>query len=266
LLESLSDPRFNVRFEAIVSVARMMPDERLIKALVDILHSDEPAFSVIAAWALGRIGDSQAVEPLRRALDSKYRSVKAHSTIALGTLGDKEMIPQLIKRLREEPDQGLKLAYASALGMLKVQEAAPMLLELLCSTRSESSQEQLGLSLARIIGEEGRYIHLLRQWKTEPGTVASQIMNSVKKGLAKGAKRGSLLLDKAEQCRSAFSREDLALAFRMLGEIIELAPKQGLSPSIRSILRAASTQLREGLDPNPTYVLLALHGMEVGYK
>ena len=66
LLEALDDPRFNVRFEAIVSIARMAPDERLIDALGEVLDGPEPALSTVAAWALGRMGD-----PLRdRAAES----------------------------------------------------------------------------------------------------------------------------------------------------------------------------------------------------
>ncbi len=263
LLESLSDPRFNVRFEAIVSVARMMPDERLIKALVDILHSDEPAFSVIAAWALGRIGDSQAIEPLRRALDSKYRSVKAHSTIALGTLGDKEIIPQLIKRLEEEADQGLKLAYASALGMLEVQEATPLLLELLRSDQNESDQEQLGLALARIIGEEGRYIHLLRQWKTGPGTAASQIMNALKRKFGKKMRKTDQLMITINECEASFAREDLSKGIHLLREVLEQLPMESFPDGARLILSTCIRQLHEPLEYGLVYALLALHVLDV---
>ena len=33
LLEALADPRFNVRFEALISIGRRGPDERLLDAL-----------------------------------------------------------------------------------------------------------------------------------------------------------------------------------------------------------------------------------------
>ena len=82
LLEALADPRFNVRFEAILAIARMPPEARLFAALAEILQGNNPALSVIAAWALGRIGGEQAREPLRQGLDARYRSIRAHSARA----------------------------------------------------------------------------------------------------------------------------------------------------------------------------------------
>jgi hypothetical protein len=45
----------------------MPPDPRLIDALVEILEGSELALTVVAAWALGRLGDMRACEPLHRA-------------------------------------------------------------------------------------------------------------------------------------------------------------------------------------------------------
>ncbi|NOR84277.1 MAG: hypothetical protein GQ526_12375, partial [Ardenticatenales bacterium] len=96
LVESLADPRFNVRFEALISAARGGPVPRLREALVEILRGPEPALSVVAAWALGRMGDQEAIEPLRAGLDSSYRSVRAHCARSLATLGDAEGVPLLL--------------------------------------------------------------------------------------------------------------------------------------------------------------------------
>ena len=68
-------------------------------ALVKVLNGEEPALSTVAAWALGRIGDERALEPLRTGLDARYRSVQAHSARLLGTLEDVEATPILFERL-----------------------------------------------------------------------------------------------------------------------------------------------------------------------
>ncbi len=158
LLEALEDPRFNVRFEAIISIARMPPDPRLRQALVEILDGSELALTVVAAWALGRLGDKEAIDPLRRALDSDYRSVRAHSARALGALGAREIAPTLLERLDEESDKGLQMAYASALGNLQTTEAAPKLLELLAATDNKGARMELALTIARILGDEHNFI------------------------------------------------------------------------------------------------------------
>ena len=98
LFEALADPRFNVRFEAILAMARLPAEPRVIEALAEIVGQAEPALSVVAAWALGRLGDPRAIAPLRDGLHSQYRSVQAHSARALGTLRDAELEGALLQR------------------------------------------------------------------------------------------------------------------------------------------------------------------------
>jgi MFS family permease len=112
LVEALQDPRFNVRFEAIISAARMPVDPRLTAALIEVLRGTELALKAMAAWALGRIGDESALPALREELDAPYRSIRAHAARALGALHDRTMIPELHNRLLVEQDKGLQMAYA----------------------------------------------------------------------------------------------------------------------------------------------------------
>ena len=181
LLESLSDPRFNVRFEAIVAIGRTRPDEQLIAALTEVLHSTDPSLSVMAAWALGRMHDERAKAPLLAALDSEYRSIRAHSARSLGTLGDTAVIPILLVRLDTERDRGLQIAYASALGQLQAVEAAPRLARLLYQEADEVLRRELALALARLVGEEHHFVQLQRQMKVEPGTMLSQAVSALSK-------------------------------------------------------------------------------------
>ncbi|MEP6985171.1 MAG: MFS transporter [Chloroflexota bacterium] len=138
LLEALIDPRFNVRFEAIISISHMDSDPRLVKALCEFVVGTELSLSVVAAWALGRIGDKDAIPALRHGLASQYRSIQAHSARALGTLLDDESAPVLLERLKTESDRGLRIAYSSALGNLRVSEAIPTLFEILAQTEMKA--------------------------------------------------------------------------------------------------------------------------------
>src|SRR5690606_18546998 len=76
MIEALADPRFTVRLEATISIARMKPHPRLTEALINLLTGTELALSAMAAWALGRMGDKSAVPALRAELDSPYRSIQ----------------------------------------------------------------------------------------------------------------------------------------------------------------------------------------------
>ena len=182
LLASLADPRFNVRFEAIVAIGRTRPDEQLIAALEEVLHGNDPALSVMAAWALGRIHDERAREPLHEALDSGYRSIRAHSARSLATLGDETAVPELLQRLQVEPDEGLRVAYASALGKFQASEAIELIQPLLADTKDEMARAELALALARMIDEEHNFVRLWRQTNEDPGTTfAQELMGIAKK-------------------------------------------------------------------------------------
>jgi MFS family permease len=261
LLEALEDPRFNVRFEAIVSIARMPADERLINALVEILEGSELALTVVAAWALGRLGDPRAIEPLRRSLHSSYRSVRAHSARALGALGDRESAPLLLERLESEEDKGLQMAYASALGNLQWVEGIPKLLRLLAQTQNPGARLELALTLARIIGGEHTFVSLLRQVRSDPGTATAQALNTYRRRNEKKLDKG--VLSQILACEDALARGEIDHGCRLLGELIPELPLQSMSRPRAEILQECGTQLAASGADHTEYILLAIHALIV---
>jgi MFS family permease len=260
LLEALEDPRFNVRFEAIISIARMPPDPRLIEALVQILEGSELALTVVAAWALGRMGEDHAIEPLRRALDSPYRSVRAHAVRALGALHDRELAPLLIGRLEQEVDKGLQMAYASALGNIRAAEATPQLLALLARTENKGARLELALSLARIVGDEHYFIQLVRQVRADPGTAMSQAVTIWRRRLDKKSPMDAALLS----CETCLAHGDLDQGSHLLAQVIGNLPTPPgqhvpVEQAARQILAECARQMNETGVEHLEYVLLALH-------
>lgn len=264
LLEALSDPRFFVRFEAIAAIARRGPDDRLTDALVGVLMGDDPALSTVAAWALGRIGDERAIEPLRAGLVSRYRSVQAHCARSLGTLGDLKVAALLMDRIKSEADAGLQIAYASALGKLGVDEATDPLLKLLHSHEDELSRRELALALARIVGNEHHFIRLLRRAEMDLGTVSSQEISALNKALAELGMEGGDLATALDDCAEALARNDLGRGVELLIRIIQYSPLAGAGTSYVSILDECAARLNEFGESRIEYMLLALHTMTVG--
>lgn len=265
LLEALADPRFNVRFEAIISIARTRPDPRLTEALLNILNGSELALSVIAAWALGRIGDRCAVEPLRKGLDSEYRSIQAHSARALGTLGDREIVPALLERLECETDKGLQMAYASTLGKLEANDATDQILHLLKITENEGARMSLALALVRIVGDEGHFIRLFRQARDDTGTTTSQAVTALKRKIAKSYHDNHALLTTMNDCGETLARDDLTQGARLMSRFIRLLPLDRFEPSCRLILRDCAACLEESEPIRLEYILLALYVMAEGW-
>jgi len=255
LLESLQDPRFNVRFEALVAIGRTRPDEQLLNALVEVLNGSDPALSVMAAWALGRMGSAQGQEPLREALDSGYRSIRAHSARSLATLGDDSVIPLLRARLAAETDHGLQIAYATALGKLGDESVTLLLLELLAEEEEPIARAELALALARLGGDENSYIHLLRQVRADLDTAVFQALSTL-------AKKWPGQAETIQRCATAFSlgRHEEALALlQKIGE--KAGAERPLSPSNEAILGEALVRLGEFGLARREYLLLALHAM-----
>ena len=259
LLEALADPRFNVRFEAILAMSRLPAEARVIEALAEIVSQAEPALSVVAAWALGRLGDRRAIEPLREGLRSQYRSVRAHSARALGTLHDEELESDLLGRFLAEQDHGLRMAYASALGKLDTQEAAPALLEFLRTRQEPGSRAELALVLARLLGDEPHFIQLWRQMRHDPGTGLSQAVSALRRRLER-----SPLAEAASglpACADAFAREDLAEGAARLSTLLGELPLGQIDTVSGAVLGECAARLNEFRAERLEYVLLALHAL-----
>jgi HEAT repeat protein/predicted MFS family arabinose efflux permease len=243
LLEALSDPRFYVRFEALVSIARRDPDERLLEALVGVLKGNDPALSVIAAWALGRIGDSRALDPLRAGMHSPYRSVQAHAVRSLANLGDELIVPEILARMAHEKDPGLLIAYASSLGKLGIQQAVPRILDILDQTVETNARTELALALARIVSNEHDFIQLNRSARDDPGTHLSRAVSGLKKNLDGESEIHRAHLAMIDDSAEALARQDLQPGLAILGKLAGEIQASVTDPAKAAILRACSQQL-----------------------
>lgn len=259
LLEALGDPRFNVRFEAILAMARMPADPRLTESLVTVLQGKSPALSVVAAWALGRIGDRAAMTPLRVTLDSPYRSVRAYSARALGTLGDGDVVAELKARLQSEEDEDLRLAYVSALGRLGAHEAADAMLHILRESQDEAIRMELALALARLVGDERHFIQLVRNVRRQPGTAAAQALAGARLHLRRVHALDAGLDRELSRIEELLARERLDEGAAALGVCIGQLDWARFRPVGCAVLQEAAWRLQRGSVSRREYLLLALH-------
>ncbi len=273
LIEALHDPRFGVRFEAVVAMARHGEDPQLTDALIEVLEGNEPSLSTMAAWALGRLEDERALAALRRGMDARYRSVQAHCIRSLGSLGDRTMLPAMLERLEGEQDAGVQLALASALGKLGATGALDRLLVLLHEADTPDERREFALAIARLVGKERDFIQLQRRAETEPGTAFSQETTALKERLEKeetaageGAQALAGALDAAAE---ALAREELeqgvALLAGALGRMEGALPvEEEEDPPCRTVVRACAARIERSGPGRLEYVVLALHAAECG--
>ncbi len=258
LMDSLHDPRFNVRFEAIITIARMPSDPRLVRALCALVSGTELSLSVIAAWALGRMGDESALPTLRAGLDSPYRSIQAHCARALATLDDQASAPLLLERLAHESDKGLLIAYASALGRLKHAPALSNIFVILNETENEGARMELALAIARIDGDEERFVRLLRGMRTDRATTAAQTLMTIKRRF--GKRLPAELATRLSACADLFARDHMDDGARTLADLITtLKPQLEHLPALtHTTLIECHARLQQHGGARLEYIVLTL--------
>lgn len=265
LLDALHDPRFQVRFEALISIARMPPDPRLREALIETLTGTELALSAMAAWALGRMGDLEALPALQDALDSPYLSIRAHSARAIGALRARELAPLLRERLAAENDKGLQMAYASALGNLHDQEATGLLLTLLENTNNDKARLELALALARLVGHEHSYIQLVRGGRDDLGTTVAQALTTFKRKWERVA-RPNGESEILTECIHAFARHARAEGITQLIGVLRTLPPEHFHNTSQQMLNACTDALETYGEQHLEYLYLALHILQTDWQ
>ena len=101
-----------------------------VDGLIEALKfQEDPNIRLAAASALGRIGDSRAVNPLIVALDDQHR-VREIVALALGEIGDSRAVDPLITSLGDE-NWGVRSSAAKALGKIGDDRAVQPLTNLL---------------------------------------------------------------------------------------------------------------------------------------
>lgn len=264
MIQALDDPSFNVRLEAIVTIARMRPDDRLIDALLRVLEGPEPDLAVNAAWALGRLGDRRAIGALRQHLTEGYPLLASHCARALATLNDREVIPLLLARFRDELDEGLRFAYASSLGALRADSAMLEILDELDAATNPVARRELALALARIIGDDAYFIRLWRRLAADPDTATAQALLALKKRLCRLSEGDAGLPDDIDAASEAMASGRLDEGTRLLAAIMRRLkldmPADG--DAVTTVLAHCAAAVASTSDGRVEYLVLMLHALD----
>ena len=259
MIGALADPRFYVRFEAVVSIARMTRNPQLTQALIDLLNGTELSLSVMAAWALGRVGDETALPALRDGLNSDFKSIRAHCIRALGALGDHQVIPLLHDQLKAEDDVGLQVAYASTLANLGATPTIPTLFEILNQTQNDKARMEIALFMADMVSDENHFVNLVRGLQTDLGTTISRELLRLRSRLNKNAVVNEALVRACSRATEAFGNDNLEQGTIELITIVEGMIFLTENPVAQKLLQGSLDGLKQwGID-HPEYVVMALN-------
>lgn len=154
LLEAL--PRSSVYVKGqIVFILGKIGDSQANPALAEILKEDQNAYlRRNAAEALGKIKNEDTLDTLCVSLFDRDGSVRQRAAWALGELGDTKAIGDLLDRMNDEKDRGVKIQIVRALGKIKDWEATPLLLNELNTGYNQPYKNEVVASLAEIGNRE----------------------------------------------------------------------------------------------------------------
>ena len=140
--------------------------QRDVGGLLDALcYQKDENVRTSAAWALGEIGDSRAVNPLIAALGDKRREREVAAK-ALGEIGDSRATDALIETL-EDDNWEVRGTTAKALGKLGDTRAVPHLINMLVDVNANVRWHVLQ-SLETLTGESfGEEIAHWQQWRQQ---------------------------------------------------------------------------------------------------
>jgi hypothetical protein len=237
--------------------------------MVKMLDGTELALSAQAAWALGRMGDRAAIEPLRVSMNNPYRSVRMQSIRALGWLKDTESIPAMLEGLRAETDKGLLMAYASSLGNLDAPEATPDILRLMRAMENKGARMELALALARIVGQDYLFIRLIRPIGDDPGTAAAVTLTGIKRRAFPKRRKKNQVDGPAvtmDTSINEFASGNIDQGITHLVKVLEALPTDDLEESTRLVLDECINSLNEYGQDRIEYLILALHILNVQWK
>ncbi|MDG3007269.1 HEAT repeat domain-containing protein [Paludisphaera mucosa] len=96
--------------------------------LLDLLRSDRPELRAQAAWLLGYLDDTVDPGPLIEAVNDPSPDVRAEAAGALSSFPWRPGVLEAMLSLLDDPDEGVRVSSASALGYLGERRAVPALL------------------------------------------------------------------------------------------------------------------------------------------
>lgn len=119
---------------SIVFALRKLNDTRAVEPLIAALERRDEQTRAVIALSLGSFGDVRAVEPLLNLLDDTEPLIRRAAACALGDLGDQSAVQPLIGSL-DDPDFETRSSAIKALGLLGDRRAIEPLCSLLQQDR-----------------------------------------------------------------------------------------------------------------------------------
>jgi hypothetical protein len=121
---------------------------------------------------------------------------------------------------------------------------------------------EFALALARLVGEEHRFVQLLRRAESEPGTAFSQEATALGARLGKAQPEAEGAAQALDAAAAVLAREDLAGGLVLLAAALRLAAGEDLAQPCRAVVRECADQMDRSGAERIEVAVLALHAAE----
>ncbi len=224
LVALLDDAEPAVRREAALALGRFGGD-LAVETLLARLDDPDCDLQAEVVMALGLTGDARAADPLLAKLASPNEIIREYAAHALGELGRPEVAQALMELVRRDPSPNVFGRGALALARLGALEAVWEIMPRMHQSHDVGLRRQLAMAVGNLIGRPGEFYDLLNEEIHKPGSRVVEIARQTATVLRRKAKRSQAgpqadqaphLLISAQQGELAaeefeFQRYDLAL-------------------------------------------------------
>jgi HEAT repeat protein len=245
LIAALSDPSFDVRYEAIQSLGRLPPSPAVIRALESMLgYEGLVELQYAALTSLGHIGSTESGGRIAQFLESPDALLRARAMRTLGEIRDGRYLPRIRQLLDDDPEIDCRLAAVSALGKFRDRESVPKLVYLYrqlanddAGTAGEPRSKVVLLALAKILDREENFSREWRFEERQPGSrlpgVIARLAGTVKRRQGPEAAALAKELDDSVGMASSSTVEAFA-ALQALAPLVQTSnhPDAGLVAAI----------------------------------
>ncbi|NOZ70625.1 MAG: hypothetical protein GXP38_01730, partial [Chloroflexi bacterium] len=161
------------------------------------------------------------------------------------------------ERLLAEKHPQLKVAYASALGKLGDETMLEEFFRLLQQATYTTARGELGLAIARLVGDERYYLQHWHSFRTNLSTAAAQALLDLQKQLQQAGQQELARL--AADGANAFGTADFSTAWEQLKTLVEASAEFAAKPVQAEALNYLAQILPEDEGHHFELALLALH-------
>lgn len=184
LIGKLDDPSMDLQEESIEALGIIGTPEA-VETLIAKLDDPAGLLAPQICRALRRAADLRAGDALIRQLNGADRDTVIESVRALGAIGDRRAIPNLLDLIRHTRDHKLVAVSGEALAALGELSAAYQIIPQIRELENRAVKRALSLAIGDLLGEKERFYKLLILEKETYGTGAAKALHRLSRFVKK---------------------------------------------------------------------------------